>query len=129
MKPTILEVKNLVEEIYPEVVQFRRKIHQNPELSNKEFATTEFIISILKENNIEYKQITETGVVGIIGNGDNCIALRADIDALPIKEETNLPFASQNQGIMHACGHDLHGYHGGEWDPLLLRGHSRERSR
>jgi len=108
MKPTILEVKNLVEEIYPEVVQFRRKIHQNPELSNKEFATTEFIISILKENNIEYKQITETGVVGIIGNGDNCIALRADIDALPIKEETNLPFASQNQGIMHACGHDLH---------------------
>ncbi|MCX8054151.1 MAG: M20 family metallopeptidase [Ignavibacteria bacterium] len=108
MKPSVIEIRNQVEEIYQQVVDFRRKIHQNPELSNKEFATTEFIISILKENNIEYKRITETGAVGIIGNGDNCIALRADIDALPIKEETGLPFASQNPGIMHACGHDFH---------------------
>jgi len=108
MKPSFIEIKNLIEEIYQLVVGFRRKIHQNPELSNKEFATTEFIISILKENNIEYKRITETGAVGIIGMGNNCIALRADIDALPIKEETELPFASQNPGIMHACGHDFH---------------------
>ncbi|MEJ5244872.1 MAG: M20 family metallopeptidase [Bacteroidota bacterium] len=108
MKPSVIEIRNQVEEIYQQVVDFRRKIHQNPELSNKEFATTDFIISILKENNIEYKRITETGAVGIIGNGNNCIALRADIDALPIKEETGLPFASQNPGIMHACGHDFH---------------------
>ncbi len=108
MKPSIIEINNQVEEIYQQVVDFRRKIHQNPELSNKEFATTEFIISILKENNIEYKRITETGVVGVIGYGKNCLALRADIDALPIKEETDVPFASQNHGIMHACGHDLH---------------------
>ncbi len=108
MKPSIIEIKNQIGEIYQQVVDFRRKIHQNPELSNKEFATTEFIISILKDNNIEYKRITETGAVGIIGKGNNCIALRADIDALPIKEETELPFASQNPGIMHACGHDFH---------------------
>lgn len=108
MNPSVIEIKNQIEEIYQQVVDFRRKIHQNPELSNKEFATTEFIISILTDNNIEYKRITETGAVGIIGKGNNCIALRADIDALPIKEETELPFASQNPGIMHACGHDFH---------------------
>lgn len=108
MKLDLNDLKSKINEIFPKIVEYRRKIHQNPELSNKEFKTTELIINVLNEFEINYKRITETGAVGLIGEGDNCIALRADIDALPIQEETNLPFASKNDGVMHACGHDLH---------------------
>ena len=101
-------IVNKVNKIYEKVVDYRRYLHQNPELSFKEFNTTRFIISKLQQLNINFYQPTETGVVAIIGNGDNCVALRADIDALPIKEETELPFSSYNEGVMHACGHDMH---------------------
>lgn len=108
MKINLNELNYDIEEIFPKIVEYRRHIHKNPELSNREFKTTEFIIKILNELSIKFERITETGVLGIVGRGENCIALRADIDALPLQEETQLPFASTNQGIMHACGHDIH---------------------
>ncbi|TAL70670.1 MAG: amidohydrolase [Bacteroidetes bacterium] len=94
--------------MFDELIQIRRHIHQNPELSFKEFLTAEFIRDNLRKVGIEYKTIAETGTVALIGKGEKCVALRADIDALPINEETNLEYASKNKGVMHACGHDMH---------------------
>lgn len=102
------KIKQLIEANKSELLQLRRHIHRNPELSFQEFETTNFIKQFLKENKIENEQITETGIIGYVGKGKKAIALRADIDALPINEETNLEFKSQKNGIMHACGHDFH---------------------
>lgn len=101
-------IKSKAKEYLQETIEIRRKIHQNPELSFEEYETSKFIKSYLESLNIESKYFTETGVVAHLGKGEKCIALRADIDALPIEEETELEFCSTNQGIMHACGHDLH---------------------
>lgn len=99
-----------IEKIFQQVVEIRRDLHRNPELSFHEFRTAELIQNFLSRWGIENFRIAETGVIATVGNSlsDKCIAFRADIDALPIQEETNLPFASQNSGIMHACGHDIH---------------------
>ncbi|GAB5465473.1 MAG: M20 family metallopeptidase [Candidatus Kapaibacteriales bacterium] len=100
-----------VEEIFPKVVEYRRHIHQNPELSFQEYNTQKYIKSILQSKEIECSEIADTGILGLLGNpkhNDNCIALRADIDALPIIENTGLEFSSKNNGVMHACGHDMH---------------------
>lgn len=95
-----------------EVVEIRRYLHQNPELSFKEFNTSKFVCDKLDEYGIEYeKGIVKTGIVGLIeGNNPNSkvIALRADLDALPILEENDISFKSVNEGVMHACGHDVH---------------------
>ncbi len=92
------------------VVELRRKLHQYPELSTCEFKTCEFIINTLKDFGLtNIKKMFSTGVVAVVGNESNpCIAVRCDIDALPVKEETNLPFKSKNNGVMHACAHDAH---------------------
>jgi amidohydrolase len=97
-----------VEAILPVVINHRRHIHKYPELSFQEFKTTEYIASKLEEIGIQYRTANNTGIVGIIGNGGKCVALRADIDALPIIEDTGLEFSSCHEGIMHACGHDMH---------------------
>ncbi len=94
--------------IYPELVIIRHQIHRNPELSFKEYETSRLIQSELSKLDIEFKVLSETGVIATIGQGDKCVALRADIDALPMSEETNCDFASINPDIMHACGHDMH---------------------
>ena len=94
--------------IFPQMVETRRYLHRNPELSFQEFETSAFIQKKLTELGIEFKVMATTGVVAHIGNGDRCVALRADIDALPIVEETGLEYASNNHGVMHACGHDTH---------------------
>ncbi len=94
--------------IFPWMVETRRHIHRHPELSFQEHQTCAFICSKLAEMGIEHRIIAHTGVVAHIGSGDRCIALRADIDALPIHEETGLEYASQVAGVMHACGHDTH---------------------
>ncbi len=107
-KKKMINFINEAKEIFEKVSSIRRHIHQNPELSFQEFETTNFICKILAENNIEFQRITETGVVALIGNSGKCIALRADIDALPIVEETGLEYASNCNGVMHACGHDMH---------------------
>lgn len=102
-------IKNEVEKIYDEVINHRRHIHENPELSEKEYMTKEYVIKFLKENNIEYKEVADTGIYAYIKNGQGkTLAFRADMDALPILEESDVEFKSKNNGVMHACGHDIH---------------------
>lgn len=98
-----------VEKKIPELIEIRRKIHMNPERGMEEFKTTSLIVETLKSFGIsEVQKIKDTGVVAVIrGKGEKCIAIRADIDALKIAENTNLEFSSKN-GFMHACGHDIH---------------------
>ena len=114
---TIIETRSSA--IQPQLVEWRRHIHQNPELGNREFKTAAYIIEQLKGLGLEIKTgIAKTGVVAILRGGKPgpVIALRADIDALPVKERVNLPFAStdstdylgQRVPVMHACGHDAH---------------------
>ena len=94
-----------------DMVSRRRYIHQHPELSFEEFETTAYIENRLKEiGGYEIKRITKTGLIADLkgGHPGKRIALRADIDALPITEETDVPFRSENPGVMHACGHDAH---------------------
>lgn len=93
-------------------VNIRRMLHRIPELQFNEYKTSGYICSVLDTLSIPYKKGYGggTGIIATIqGNGEGkCVALRADIDALPIQEETSLPFASEHEGIMHACGHDAH---------------------
>jgi amidohydrolase len=92
-------------------IDVRHHLHANPELSYQEFQTSKYIQEQLSSFGIQYKAMGGTGVVGLI-KGKNpekkTIALRADIDALPIDEENNVPYRSRNAGVMHACGHDVH---------------------
>lgn len=84
-------------------------LHRHPELGFEEFKTTAYIKQVLAENGIRTPEIgLPTGAIAVIGHGEPVIALRADIDALPIEEESHLPYASEHPGRMHACGHDFH---------------------
>ena len=95
-------------ELLPELVRVRRHLHMNPELSFAEYKTQAFIMAELKSLGLQPQVIGKTGVVVDIGAGARCVALRADIDALPIQEEAEHSFVSQNDNVMHACGHDAH---------------------
>ena len=105
-------IVSLAKEIYPQVVSWRRHFHQHPELSFQETETAAFISTVLTEYEIEHETgIAKTGIVALIKGtnpGKRCVALRADMDALPILESNTLDFASENEGVMHACGHDFH---------------------
>lgn len=108
----INKIKTLANQYFNEVVSIRRYLHQHPELSFEEFNTSKYVCSILDKYNISYKKdIVKTGIVAII-EGKNpskkTILLRADLDALPIEEKNNVEYKSQNIGVMHACGHDVH---------------------
>lgn len=94
--------------LVPELIRFRREVHQNPELSYLEKKTTERIFRTLTDAGLSPKHLKGTGCYVDIGEGPLAAAFRADIDALPIQEETDLPYASCKDGIMHACGHDIH---------------------
>lgn len=104
-------IKKLASDYYSEIVKFRKHIHQNPELSFQEYNTANFIEEKLTEIGLDPIRIAKTGVYALI-EGKNpskkTIALRADIDALPILEENDLVFKSKVEGVMHACGHDVH---------------------
>ncbi|MCB0472040.1 MAG: amidohydrolase [Flavobacteriaceae bacterium] len=113
------KIDKLIDDIEPRVIEWRRDFHQNPELSNREFKTAEKIASYLKSLGLEVQTgVAHTGVVGILKGGKPgpVIAIRADIDALPVTERVDLPFASKvkseyngmETGVMHACGHDTH---------------------
>ena len=105
------QLKKLVAENYDFLVQTRRHFHQHPELSSQEYETAKHIIKHLEAWGIPYETAGVSDIVATI-TGENpgkTIALRGDIDALPILEATGLPFASEASGIMHACGHDFHG--------------------
>ena len=104
--------KETVEKYYPEMKAIREDIHRHPELSYKEERTSALIMEKLKEYGVDSVERTwMTGLVALIkgGKGEGkCIAIRADMDALPVTEETGVEFASENEGVMHACGHDMH---------------------
>ncbi|MDB5863497.1 MAG: amidohydrolase, partial [Betaproteobacteria bacterium] len=94
-----------------ELTALRHRIHQHPELSHKEVETARLVASMLSSGGYEVTEgVGGTGVVGRlkVGSGTRRIGIRADMDALPIVEETGLPYASTNTGVMHACGHDGH---------------------
>ncbi len=105
-----LKIKEESESISDWIVKIRRELHEHPELMYEEFRTSELIRRELDKLDIQYRHpIAETGVLASIGNGNGpCVALRADMDALPIHEETDVPFKSKIDGKMHACGHDCH---------------------
>ncbi|MDF2068223.1 M20 family metallopeptidase [Bacillus sp. Cr_A10] len=100
----------ILTDISDEIIKIRRHLHQYPELSFQEFETSEYIRSVLDDWGISYQTIGETGIyVDIVGLSDGpAIGLRADIDALPINEESDVDFISKKNYIMHACGHDGH---------------------
>lgn len=97
-----------IKDFLPSLIDFRREVHQNPELSFQEFATTERIFNHLTQAGLSPQLFEGTGCFVDIGSGPYSVALRADIDALPIHETTGLDYASTREGIMHACGHDIH---------------------
>jgi hippurate hydrolase len=105
------KIKKLAADYADEFISIRRHLHAHPELSYKEFETSQFIKQKLSGWDIEHKVMATTGVVGLI-KGKNpdkrVIALRGDMDALPITEENDVNYKSQNVGVMHACGHDVH---------------------
>lgn len=109
---TILDrIISLSNEYEDYVLNLRRRIHENPELSFKEYGTSKLVISELEKLGLDItKEIVGTGVLGILRGKKKgkVLLIRADMDALPIEEENNLEFKSKNKGIMHACGHDVH---------------------
>jgi len=105
------KILELGEAIYPEIVEIRHELHRHPELSEKEFNTAERVEKALSQWGIEYKRNPHgTAVIAYIkGKGEGkCVGLRGDMDALPIQELGNLPYKSEVDGVMHACGHDIH---------------------
>lgn len=111
--PDLSKLSQQAEDIFPELVQIRRRLHMYPELSFKEFETTKFIVDYLTDLGYEVQRPLETGCVATLKGGiesDRKIAIRADIDALPITEEGEhkKAFISQNDGVAHCCGHDMH---------------------
>jgi amidohydrolase len=105
------KIKSISNRIFPSLVKLRRELHQYPELAYQEFKTSERIAKESSRLKLKVKKgVAKTGVVGILEGKKNgmTVALRADMDALPILEQTNFPYKSKNKGVMHACGHDLH---------------------
>jgi amidohydrolase len=104
-------IRSAIRALQPQLVEWRRKLHQKPELGFREQLTAEFIVQKLQEWGIEHQTgLAKTGIVAIIhGNQPGpVLAIRADMDALPIQEENEVPYRSQHDGVMHACGHDGH---------------------
>lgn len=96
--------------IGPWIVEQRRWLHRHPEHGNREFETADYLCQVLRELGMEPKRLLDTAVVADLvgGKPGPIIGLRADMDALPVQEHTGLDFASENPGMMHACGHDMH---------------------
>lgn len=103
--------KKAIEEMYPKLVETRRDIHSHPELSNEEVRTSALVAERLRALGLEVKTgVAKTGIVAMLRGASpgKCVAVRADMDALPIRELRDTPYRSQNVGVMHACGHDVH---------------------
>jgi amidohydrolase len=105
------KIHALARQYAPEFIAIRHHLHAHPELSYQEFETSKYVQQELSRLGIPFSVMAGTGVVGLL-KGRNpesrVIALRADMDALPIKEENDIPYRSRNEGVMHACGHDVH---------------------
>lgn len=105
------KIQSLTDEVFPEVVRIRRALHKHPELAFKEHQTASALAAELEKLPLEVETgVAQTGIVATLKGAKPgpTLALRADMDALPIQEENDLPFASTNPGVMHACGHDAH---------------------
>ncbi|MEI3650548.1 MAG: M20 family metallopeptidase [Dolichospermum lemmermannii FEM_B0920] len=105
-------LKDLTTNIAPRLVEIRRHLHAHPELSGQEYQTAAFVAGVLSANGLHVEEgIGKTGVIGELQGtqpSDRILAIRTDMDALPIQERTNLEYASRIEGVMHACGHDIH---------------------
>jgi amidohydrolase len=108
----LAEIKDLAQKFTPRLIEIRRHLHAHPELSGKEHQTSAYIAGVLSSCGLSVQEaVGKTGVVGeLVGNGSDrrTLAIRTDMDALPIQENLQLDFASANPGVMHACGHDVH---------------------
>ena len=104
------EIKTKTRELEPELIEFRHDLHSHPELGFQERRTAKLVADRLEEVGLSVqREVAKTGVVALLeGVGDKCIALRGDMDALPMQEETDVPYKSEVPGVMHACGHDVH---------------------
>jgi amidohydrolase len=106
------QIQSLAENLAPRLIEIRRHLHSHPELSGQEYQTSVYVAGVLSTCGIQVREgVGKTGVVGDLVGQDTdprCLAIRTDMDALPIQERTTLEFASRNPGIMHACGHDVH---------------------
>ncbi len=105
------KIRHLAKQYAPDFIAIRHHLHAHPELSYQEFETSKFVQQQLSGIGIPFEVMAGTGVVGLLKgiNADSrVIALRADMDALPIEEENDVPYRSKNAGVMHACGHDVH---------------------
>lgn len=110
-----MTLENLIKEKYLQykdrIIEIRRRLHSKPETGDEEFGTTEYLCDIMAELGLRVDRLLPTGLAAVLevpDKGGKCVALRADIDALPINEECILPFRSEVRGKMHACGHDIH---------------------
>jgi amidohydrolase len=106
------EIKDIASTLAPRLIEIRRHMHSHPELSGQEYQTAAYVAGVLSSCGIHVREgVGKTGVVGELsgeGTDSRLLAIRTDMDALPIEEGTGLEFASRNKGVMHACGHDLH---------------------
>lgn len=110
MNSIVEQIKNLAKENLAKIIEIRRHLHAHPEVSFKEVHTAEYIEAVLKHIGLSPFRMANTGIVCMLEGSKpgKIIALRADIDALPIEEQNDIPYKSENHGIMHACGHDVH---------------------
>ena len=107
------QIEALSEKVFEKVKSYREHLHSHPELSYKEYNSSKFVAETLTNLGIDSSFIGETGVMAVISANHHeentpCIALRADLDALPIQEQNEVSYKSKNEGVMHACGHDVH---------------------
>lgn len=110
-KTTALRIENEIQKIKSEIIKIRHFLHMNPELSNREFETAKLVASKLMSLDFDVKTgVAKTGVVAVLKGSQEgfTVGIRADMDALPIQELTDVPYKSLNPGVMHACGHDIH---------------------
>ena len=107
----LVDIKEIATKLAPRLIEIRRYIHSHPELSGQEYQTSAYVAGVLSSYGIHAQQgVGKTGVVGDLLNNesDRILAIRTDLDALPIHERTGLDYASNEAGVMHACGHDVH---------------------
>jgi amidohydrolase len=108
----LTQIKDIALKLAPRLIEIRRHLHSYPELSGEEYHTSAYVAGVLSSSGVHVQEaVGKTGVVGEVqGNGSDrrLLAIRTDMDALPIKERTELEFASKSTGVMHACGHDVH---------------------
>ncbi len=106
-----MKIKKEIENLFKELIELRRDFHRHPELGFEEYRTSNIVANYLEKCGLEVKRgIAKTGVVGLLKGKYQgpTLLLRADMDALPIQEENEVPYKSVNNGVMHACGHDGH---------------------